>query len=276
MKDYSPKEYWAGLADNFHSADAAGFAPILHPGAPVWFNLWIDQLQFCAMRRALALAEVSPQARVLDVGCGTGRWIRRYSSLGFCATGVDATLQMLRVARTRGTTTPLVAGEANRLPFRDGEFDLVSDVTVIQHIPAAVQSQALVEMTRVLKPGGRLILFELIRGEDSHIFPRTPQNWLGLAASCGLRSVGWFGQEYFFLDRLFVRAAHGVMKRRKTPVAAAAANSLETRSPRRIMLRRVYWALRHGTVPLSVWAEPVAGRLCPGSLASHGVFVFQK
>ena len=275
MKAYSPKEYWAGLADKFHSADPAAFAPVLHAGAPAWFNLCIDRLQLSAMRRALDLAEVSPRARVLDVGCGTGRWLRRYSSLGFEATGVDATPQMLRVARTRGTTAPLVAGEANRLPFRDGEFDVVSDVTVIQHIPAALQPQALLEMTRVLKPGGRVILFELIRGEDSHIFPRSPQSWLNLGASCGLRAKGWFGQEYLLLDRFFVRVALGVMKMRETS-GAASVDSVESMSPRHTTLRRVYWGLRHATVPFSVWAEPFVGRLCPGGLATHGVFVFQK
>jgi ubiquinone/menaquinone biosynthesis C-methylase UbiE len=275
MKTYSPKEYWAGLADKFHSADPAGFAPILHARAPAWFNVCIDRLQLSAMRRALDLAEVSPHARVLDVGCGTGRWLRRYSGLGFEATGVDATAEMLRAARTRGTSAPLVAAEANRLPFRDGEFDVVSDVTVIQHIPAALQPEALREMTRVLKTGGRLILFELIRGEDSHIFPRTPQNWLDIGASCGLRAKGWFGQEYLLLDRLFVRVAQGVMKRRETSDAASV-DSVENTSPRPTTLRRVYWGLRHATVPLSVWAEPVVGRMCPGGLATHGVFVFQK
>ena len=275
MKAYSPKEYWAGLADKFQSADPAGFAPILHAGAPAWFNVCIDRLQVSAMRRALDLAEVSPRARVLDVGCGTGRWLRRYSSLGFEATGVDATPQMLRGARTRGTTAPLVAGEANRLPFRDGEFDLVSDVTVIQHIPAAFQPQALLEMTRVLKTSGRLILLELIRGEDSHIFPRTPQNWLDLGASCGLRAKGWFGQEYLLLDRFFVRISQGVMRRRETS-GTGGVDSVEGMSPRPTGLRRVYWGLRQATVPLSVWAEPVVGRLCPGGLATHGVFVFQK
>lgn len=275
MKAYSPKEYWAGLADKFHSADPAGLAPILHPGTPAWFNLSIDALQFRAIRRALVLAEVAPGTRVLDVGCGTGRWLRRYLSLGLDATGVDATSQMLRAARTRGTTAPLVAGEANHLPFGDGEFDAVSDVTVIQHIPATQQPQALLEMTRVLKPGGRMILFELIRGDDSHIFPRSPHGWMDLAASCGLRAKGWFGQEYLLLDRLFVRMAQGMTKRRET-AGVVGADSGEIMSPRATMLRRVYWELRHATVPLSVWAEPVVGRLCPGGLATHGVFIFQK
>lgn len=152
---------------------------------------------------------------------------------------------------------------------------MVSDVTVIQHIPSTLQPQALLEMTRVLKPVGRLILFELIRGDDSHIFPRSPQGWMDLGASCGLRARGWFGQEYLLLDRFLVRVAQGVMKKRET-CGAAGADSVETVSPRPTTLRRVYWGVRHITVPLSVCAEPVVGRMCSDNLATHGVFVFQK
>ena len=96
MTDYSPKEYWAGVAENFRSADLTGFAPVLHPDAPAWYNRLIDNLQFQAMRRALAIAQIPQGARFLDIGCGTGRWLRRYKERGFGAMGMDATLGMLR------------------------------------------------------------------------------------------------------------------------------------------------------------------------------------
>jgi hypothetical protein len=74
---YLPRNYWTSLAEEYGSVDASGLAPILHPNAPVWFNLVIDQLQLHALRKAIAIAEVPPRARFLDVGCGTGRWVRR-------------------------------------------------------------------------------------------------------------------------------------------------------------------------------------------------------
>ena len=207
MSAYSPKEYWTGVADEFRSADAAGLAPVLHFGAPTWFNRLIDKLQFRAVRRALAMAEIPRGALVFDVGCGTGRWLRRYKELGFQATGVDATPGMLGRAIECGTTAPLIAGEACYLPFADATFDCVSDITVVQHIPRSLQPQALREMMRVLKPGGRLILMELIRGEDAHIFPRSPQDWIQQVALFGGKPIGWFGQEYLLLDRFFVYMA---------------------------------------------------------------------
>jgi SAM-dependent methyltransferase len=272
---YSPKEYWANLAENFHSADAAGFAPVLHPAAPPWFNRLIDGLQFRAVRRALGLANILPGARILDVGCGTGRWIRRYQELGFLATGVDATPAMLHLARELGTAPPLIAGEAHRLPFRDGAFDSVSDITVIQHIPVSLQPQAVAEMMRVIRPGGSLILMELIRGEGEHIFPRNPQDWIEQAALCGAKLLGWFGQEYLLLDRLFVRAAQTAAGRNGIP-ASVSAVSRGASSQHSTMARRIYWGLRRVTAPISAWSDPVTELICPAHIASHGVFVFQK
>jgi ubiquinone/menaquinone biosynthesis C-methylase UbiE len=274
MKTYSPKDHWDGLAENFHSTDAAGFAPVLHPDAPAWFNHQIDKSQFRAIRRAVVMGEIARGARVLDVGCGTGRWVRRYRRLGFGATGIDRTPRMLRLARERGAEA-LIAGEAERLPFADAAFDLVSDVTVVQHIPAPIQLEALREMVRVLRPGGCLILMELIRGQGLHIFPRDPQGWVELAVSCGVKPLGWFGQEYLLLDRLFARAVQAL--RRKNGSARAAAAIPQGTSPwNSTMARRVYWGLRHVTVPLSAWADPFVEKFCPGRYATHGVFVFRK
>jgi ubiquinone/menaquinone biosynthesis C-methylase UbiE len=275
MSAYSPKEYWTSVADEFRSADAAGLAPVLHFGAPVWFNRLIDKLQFRAVQRALALAEIPRGAFLLDVGCGTGRWLRRYQELGFRATGVDATPGMLGRAIECGTTSPLIAGEAGYLPFADAKFDCVSDITVVQHIPHSLQPLALREMVRVLKPGGRLILMELLRGEDAHIFPRTPQDWIQQVASCGAKPMGWFGQEYLLLDRLFVRLAQ-TLTGGASSHASADAEPLHPKSQHSSTSRRIYWAIRHATAPLSAWMDPFVEKIRPGRIATHGVFVFRK
>lgn len=275
MKSYSPKDYWASLAENFDSTDATALAPVLHPDAPLWFNRLVDDLQFRAVRRAVNIAAIPVGASILDVGCGTGRWVRRYRELGFHATGVDATLGMLRVARAQGTVSTLVAAEAYRLPFPSSGFDAVSDITVTQHIPTPLQTQALGEMVRVVRPGGCLILMELIRGKGEHIFPRKPQDWIDQAASCGANFVGWFGQEYLLLDRLFVRLVRSVAGKNNRP-ACIDSISHGLSSQHSTTARRTYWALRRVTVPISARAEPLAASICPPQIATHGVFVFRK
>jgi SAM-dependent methyltransferase len=275
MSGYSPKEYWTGIAEDFCATDDAGLAPVLHPGAPPWFNRVIDELQLRAMRRALALAAIPSGARILDVGCGTGRWIRRYHEFGLHAAGVDATPAMLVLARQCGTDSPLLAGEAHRLPIATAQFDCVSDVTVVQHIPPPSQPEAIAEMVRVLKPGGRLILMELIRGKGVHIFPRAPQDWIELAASRGAKLIAWFGQEFLLLDRAFARVAQ--MARGQNG-RGSAADPLAQVSPSRPISgsRRAYWVLRRVTAPLSAWTDPISEKICPASFATHGVFVFRK
>jgi SAM-dependent methyltransferase len=275
MSGYSPKEYWANVAEDFRSADAKGLAPILHPGAPAWFNRLIDKQQFHAVRRALALAKIPGAARSLDVGCGTGRWVRRYGQLGFRATGLDVTPGMLKTARQCGTAGQLVAGEAYRLPFADGAFDFVSDVTVVQHIPAELQPAAIGEMMRVLKPEGHLLLLELIRGRGAHIFPRSPENWIEQATSHGATLLGWFGQEFLLPDRLFVRVAQSVSGRNGDRVSSGAPVA-DSESDSRSAMRRAFWRFRRITASVSAWTDPVAEKICPARLATHGMFVFRK
>ncbi|MBZ5502111.1 MAG: class I SAM-dependent methyltransferase [Acidobacteriia bacterium] len=254
---YAPRKYWADVAEKFQSADAAGFAPVLHPDAPPWFNQLIDELQFRAIRRALAVAEIPPGARVLDVGCGTGRWVRRYRENGFRAAGIDGQYGMLERARAQRTEAPLLAGDACHLPFADAAFDAVTDITVVQHIAASLQRQALGEMLRVLRPGGRLILMELIRGKD------------------GATLIDWFGQEFVLLDRLFVRMVQSLPGRGMRGASTIAASSEAGPRPM-VGARRVYWELRHVTAQLSAWADPLAEKICPARLATHGVFVLRK
>jgi SAM-dependent methyltransferase len=275
MTDYSPKEYWAGVAESFRSADPTGFAPVLHPDAPAWYNRLIDSLQFQAMRRALAIAQIPQGARFLDIGCGTGRWLRRYEQRGFRALGMDATLRMLRAAREHGASAPLVTGDAQRLPFPDASFDAVSDVTVVQHIPLASQPQALAEMLRVLKPGGRLILVELLVGQGGHVFSRTPQDWIQQVTSRGATLLGWFGQEFLLLDRLFLTIVHKFLDSQSRPSNAGLPPShpvTRQATPR----RQLYWEIRHLIAILTAWADPLTEKIFPGRYATHAVFVFRK
>jgi ubiquinone/menaquinone biosynthesis C-methylase UbiE len=278
---YSPKEYWANLAE-IRDSDTFGFAPILHPLAPQWFNQLIDNLQVRGLRRALAIAALSPGARILDLGCGTGRWVRRYEERGFSAVGVDATFGMLQIARAHETTSPLVVGLAETLPFSDAVFDCVSDITVVQHLPYELQSRALQEMIRVLNPGGRLILIEVIcgrdqyLGKDSHVFPRKPRDWISEVENRGASLVEWFGQEFLLIDRVYVRLAQTAYGRKSNLVKQVQSVYRHSSCQDFSTARRVYWQLRHITAYFSVWAEPVVERVCPASLATHGIFVFQK
>jgi SAM-dependent methyltransferase len=276
---YSWKEYWTKLAASYGWADAQGFSAVLHPDAPVWFNATIDRLQERAWREGLLLCQIKDDALVLDVGCGTGRWLRRYSERGLRPVGVDATEGMMQRAAASGLKCPLVVGLAQNLPFDDAAFNLVSAVTVIQHIPPTYQVDALKEMARVLRPGGHLLLLELIRGQGPHIFARRPLDWIEQASSAGLSLVGWRGQEFLIPDRAFVgivQAARQLAGNGTNPALTGQARELVSEPERTSIARLLYWAIRRGTCAISEWLEPVVQSVFPDEWATHGLFIFKK
>ncbi|WP_030246093.1 MULTISPECIES: class I SAM-dependent methyltransferase [unclassified Streptomyces] len=112
--------------------------------------------------RAAAAAEavlgfVPPQTRsLLDVACGTGIVTRRLAAArdGIRVTGVDLTPAMARQAATR-LPGAVVLADSRRLPFRDGEFDVVSSVWLLHLAAGPADARAIVgECARVLRPGG--------------------------------------------------------------------------------------------------------------------------
>jgi len=105
----------------------------------------------------LELSVAAPLARggrVLEVGCGTGLILTRLAPEAACAYGLDLSPNMLHKARHRGL--PVVLGSATSLPFPDDSFDLVCSFKVLAHVQDI--EQALREMVRVTRPGGRLAL----------------------------------------------------------------------------------------------------------------------
>jgi SAM-dependent methyltransferase len=93
-----------------------------------------------------------PAARALDVGTGSGRYVPLLRAAGAAVVGVDFSLAMLR----RGTTAPgRVCGDACRLPFKRGAFDLINASLMVGDV-ADLRVWAR-EMARVLAAGGHLV-----------------------------------------------------------------------------------------------------------------------
>jgi ubiquinone/menaquinone biosynthesis C-methylase UbiE len=101
---------------------------------------------------------VRPGAHVLDVGCGTGEYIRRANALGFSASGIEPAEAMRNTAIEMNPGSTILNGVATELPFSDGSFDLVICIEVLRYLHAADNRQALREMHRVLRPGGTMFL----------------------------------------------------------------------------------------------------------------------
>ncbi len=130
----------------------------------------MNDLMSLGMHRAwkhytVAVANVREGDRVLDIAGGTGDLARAFAKkAGERGTVVlsDINLSMLRAGRDRlldqGVVLPTVTCDAEKLPFADASFDLVSVAFGLRNMTH--KDLALAEMCRVLRPGGRLLVLE--------------------------------------------------------------------------------------------------------------------
>src|SRR5215213_4967022 len=102
--------------------------------------------------RGLVSRYATPDAPILDAGCGTGLNLRH---LPAGSTGVDINPRNIELLQSRLPQHRVVLGDVEDLPFADGSFGTVLCTEVIEHIPDP--SKALAEYRRVLQPGGMLI-----------------------------------------------------------------------------------------------------------------------
>jgi trans-aconitate methyltransferase len=94
-----------------------------------------------------------PGERVLDIGCGDGQLTQRIAAAGAQVSGIDASPEMAAAARRRGLTAEVANAEA--LPHPGGSFDAVFSNAALHWVRD--QEAMLVEVHRVLKPGGRFV-----------------------------------------------------------------------------------------------------------------------
>lgn len=92
--------------------------------------------------------------KTLEIGCGTGIILNEVSKFASEAWGMDLSTGMLEDARKQGLNVK--EGNAAEIPFPDNEFDVVYSFKVLPHVPEI--EQAVSEIARVLKPGGKAIL----------------------------------------------------------------------------------------------------------------------
>jgi 2-polyprenyl-3-methyl-5-hydroxy-6-metoxy-1,4-benzoquinol methylase len=192
---YVPSRYWEDRARRF-AAEGAGLAAVCSYGMPEFYNRTIDRCQRLALEPWL---DIAPGARVLDVGCGVGRWSTRLARRGARVTGIDLSPTMIREAQRRATA--LDVGGRCRFLVQDlaqleaGEqFDVVLGVTVLQHIlDTGAWCAAMRRMAEHLAPGGRMVLLEaaperLAQQCNTTIFhARRRTEYLRLFEECGLQ-----------------------------------------------------------------------------------------
>lgn len=119
-------------------------------GYDAWYRTprgrWIGDVEFELL---MQLLRPVPGDMLLDVGCGSGYFSRRFAGAGLAVTGLDPDERMLSFARAQGDTITCLRGDALALPFADGSFDHCAAVTSLCFVADPIQ--ALREMLRVAR-----------------------------------------------------------------------------------------------------------------------------
>ena len=132
------------------------------------YDFLFDKIFYPGRVAAIDLLEIQPGNRVLEVGVGTGLNLPLYSR-DCNVTGIDISKEMLRKAEERVLTlgmanTKLMVMDGSRLAFPDDSFDRVIATYVISAVPDPVKT--LLEMRRVCKPSGHLVILNHFKSEN--------------------------------------------------------------------------------------------------------------
>ena len=157
----------------------------------------------------IELAKPGGEEEVLDVASGWGFVSLAFAPLVRSVVGLDLTPEMIdlakKLAAERGVSNvDYRLGDAEELPFEAGTFDLVTCRAAFDHL--ADPEKCLRDMRRVLKPGGRIVLYEFVAPADprkaaafnaiegardpSHLRTLTVEDYRGLFRTCGLEEDG--------------------------------------------------------------------------------------
>jgi SAM-dependent methyltransferase len=182
-----------------------------------WWYSGMRRVAMAVLEHALA---GQSGLRILDAGCGTGGTtieLRRFGKV----VGIDLAWEALEPARGRGLSR-LARASIERLPFGDASFDVATSFEVVYHLGVASDMSALIEMRRVLKPGGLFMLrvpaHDWLRGEHDrlvhtrHRYSRTEVSSKLIEAGFDVERLSWANTLLFppaVLKRLLERSNNG-------------------------------------------------------------------
>jgi ubiquinone/menaquinone biosynthesis C-methylase UbiE len=169
-----------------------------YQGAARLYDLLFGATNRWLSRSGIALWPAPPGARILDVCCGTGSHLDLYRGKPYALFGLDVSPAMLAAARGRlGDGAHLDLGDATRLPYASGTFDLVSCKLALHEMPPETRRALLAEARRVLKTDGRILLIDFHPGPFD-----AGKGWITRAVVVAVEFIA--GGEHYKNQRQFI------------------------------------------------------------------------
>lgn len=96
--------------------------------------------------------------KVLDVGCGTGKLVHFLNDSGSFAIGCDLYQEAIKVAKQKNKKSTFVKASATKLPFKNDSFDLLTAISLVEHLTKKEVETFLSEASRIVRPKGYIFL----------------------------------------------------------------------------------------------------------------------
>lgn len=263
---YDPEKYWSARASG---SEGKSLHAVCVSGATEIENRCADRTQRRLMESALKHVNTR-RKRVLEYGCGAGRWIEFFQRRGWSWSGVDISSEMLEMAKKQNQNVELRKIEESNLPSYEKSFELVYSVTVVHHNPYDQQRKIMAEMVRILRDDGYLILFEGLENSSTHfnMFPRSRSSWISLAESYGLTCIWCRGARYWILRNVLSAIKRRLIGKTKTANDHPKQQG-EAHPPQSSFLRA--WV---GLIDLLI--DPYLAPLVPARYQTAALMVFKK
>ena len=132
-------------------------------GAPHFVNKYYEYQLKRGFQFLIRNIRINEHNLILEVGSGTGRWTQELLRNGFTGTyyGIDFNPKVVRLAQNKGLpNSHFLTMDGRDLGFASDIFDCAISIAALQHIPTEGWRTAVKEIMRVVKPSGKIVLFE--------------------------------------------------------------------------------------------------------------------
>lgn len=155
----------------------------MHPrGFGGWIIGWIMPIFHESIYKLVnPVLDLKSEDDILEVGCGSGHFLRKYASHVRSIAGLDLSEVMIKIAnrknrkRIAAGTAEFVQGEASKLPWEDNRFSAITSMSSFIAFPKPLES--LKEMYRVLRPRGRAVIGIEFNAEDGVDHTKMAEDW---------------------------------------------------------------------------------------------------
>ena len=181
-------DYWNKRTNNIldKKPDIDDISLSFYKGFPLWFNKLVARIKDNTLKKLLKHVLPIDNLNVLDIGCGSGRYVKILSDLGAKVTGIDISKRIIDRCKHNYPNIQFFNSSLQNFKFNSDKFDLILSSTTLQHIPDNEKKEAFKKISNLLNDKGSLLIIENQIDRSEHIQGLPVKNWTRLGKEASL------------------------------------------------------------------------------------------